>query len=104
MKVALVHDWFIGLGGAEQVFRQMHLCYPEADIFSLIDFLNEEDRDYIMLGKTSKVSYLQKVPFVRKNYRFLFPFFHHAIEKFDLSRYDLNPFVFACGGQRNKGT
>lgn len=33
MKVALVHDWFIG-GGAERVVEQLHKMYPQAPIYT----------------------------------------------------------------------
>ena len=44
MKIALVQDWFVVNGGAEKVVKEIVHLYPEADIFSLVDFLSAEDR------------------------------------------------------------
>lgn len=89
MKVALVHDWFNDIGGAEKVVREILLCYPEADVFSLIDFYDEQKRKKYLLGKRSKTSFIQNIPLSKKFYRFLFPLFPLAIEGLDLSGYDL---------------
>ncbi len=88
MKVAIVHDWCVVYGGAERVLEQIIDCYPEADIFTLIDRVPEEQRGFLR-GKQPKTSFLQRIPFVEHLYRkllFLMPF---AIEQFDLSGYDL---------------
>ncbi len=44
MKVAIVHDWLVTYAGAERVLEQMLLCYPGADLFSVIDFLAPDER------------------------------------------------------------
>ena len=88
MKVAIVHDWCVIYGGAERVLEHIIDCYPEADVFSLIDYVPEEQRHFLR-GKTPRTSFLQKIPFVKHIYRkllFLMPF---AIEQFDLREYDL---------------
>jgi hypothetical protein len=53
MKLALVQDWFSVNGGAEKVVRELVDMYPDADIFSLVDFLSETDRQEILKGKKS---------------------------------------------------
>ena len=35
MRIALVHDYLCGLGGAERVFEYMCQEFPEADIYTL---------------------------------------------------------------------
>lgn len=89
MKVAVVHDWFNDIGGAEKVVREILVCYSEADVFSLIDFYDEHKREKYLLGKIAKTSFIQNIPFSKKFYRFLFPLFPRAIESLDLSKYDL---------------
>lgn len=88
MRVAVVHDWLYTLGGAEQVLRQILQCYPDADVFTLFDALTPEDREKIGFKK-AKVSFLQRMPFIRKKHRAYLPLMPIAIEQFDLSRYDL---------------
>jgi len=89
MKVAIVHDWFVVKGGAEKVVKQMLECFPSAEVFSLFDFLSPEDRKEIMKDKKVKVSFMQKLPFAKKNYRYFFPVFSKAIESISLKGFDL---------------
>jgi glycosyltransferase involved in cell wall biosynthesis len=86
MKVAIVHDWLVVSGGAEKVLEQMIACFPQADIFSLVDFL--EDRS-IVHNKLVKTSFIQRLPYAKKKYRAYLPLMPLAIEQFDLSGYDL---------------
>lgn len=88
MKVAIVHDWLVTYGGAERVLEQMLLIYPEADLFSLYDFIPEGQRGFI-LNKKVTTSFLQKMPFAKSKYRSYLPLMPLAIEQFDLSQYDL---------------
>ena len=41
MKTAIVHDWLVTYAGAERVLEQMLAVYPDADLYSLIDFVPE---------------------------------------------------------------
>lgn len=87
-KIAIVHDWLPVLGGAEKVVEQLLRIYPDADIFTLFDFLSREEAPFLQ-GVKVTTSSLQKFPFVEKYYRNLLPLFPYAIEQFDLSKYDL---------------
>src|SRR3954451_1508663 len=88
MRVAVVHDWLYVLGGAEQVLREILHCYPEADVFTLFDFLTPEERSKLGFEK-AHTSYLQKMPLMRSKHRSYLPLMPMAIEQFDLSSYDL---------------
>jgi glycosyltransferase involved in cell wall biosynthesis len=88
VKTAIVHDWFVTYGGADRVVEQMLNCFPDADLFGLIDFLPEEQRHYIQ-GKRINTSFLQHLPFARSRYRKYFPLMPIAVEQFDVSQYDL---------------
>lgn len=88
MKVAIIHDWLVTYAGAERILEQIIDLYPDADLFSLIDFLPADKRFFIK-NKKVRTSFLQHFPFVRKKYRSYLPFFPRAIESFDLSGYDL---------------
>lgn len=99
MKIAVVHDWLVTFGGAERVLEQILKLYPEADIFTLYDFLPDEDRDFLK-NKKITTSFLQKFPFAKKKYRSYLPLMPLAIEQFDLSEYDLiisNSYAVAKG-------
>ncbi|MGG4016623.1 glycosyltransferase family 4 protein [Priestia megaterium] len=88
MKVAIVHDWLVTYAGAEKVLTEILKVYPNADIFSLVDFFNDKDREKIM-GKRSRTTIIQKFPLAKKKYRNYLSFMPYAIEQLDLSAYDL---------------
>ena len=86
LKVAIVHDWLVVSGGAEKVLQNIIECFPDADLFSLVDFM--EDRACIK-DKPVRTSFIQRLPFARKRYRAYLPLMPIAIEQLDLSSYDL---------------
>ena len=88
MKVAIVHDWLVTYAGAERVLEQIIRLYPDADLFSLIDFIPEGERGFIQ-NKQVTTSFIQKLPRAKTGYRSYFPLFPLAIEQFDLSAYQL---------------
>ena len=88
MKVAIVHDWLVTYAGAERVLEQMLHVYPEADLFTLVDFLPKGEREFIG-NRSTKRSFIQKLPFAKKKYRLYLPLMPFAVEQFDLSAYDL---------------
>ncbi|MBI5675570.1 MAG: glycosyltransferase family 4 protein [Nitrospirae bacterium] len=88
MKTAIVHEWLISYAGSERVLGQIAGLYPDADIYSLLDFLPDGERDFIF-NKHVNTSFIQKLPMAKEKYRnylLLMPF---AIKRFDLSGYDL---------------
>ena len=87
-KIAIVHDWLTVYGGAERVLEQMLACYPGADLFSVVDFLPEGQRGFI-LDKPVTTSFIQRLPFAQAKYRNYLPLMPVAVEQFDLSGYDL---------------
>ena len=89
MRVAIIHDWLVTNAGAEKVLKAIVECYPNADIFSLVNFLDDEQRQEVILGKSVQTSFIQKLPFAQKHFRNYLPLFPKAIESFDLSGYDL---------------
>jgi glycosyltransferase involved in cell wall biosynthesis len=88
LKVAIVHDWLPLIAGAEKVLKELLAIYPEADVFTIFDFLSEEERATFGDVKIT-TSYLNRLPKVKKYYRNLLLFCTQAIEDFDLSEYDL---------------
>lgn len=88
MKVAIVHDWLTVYAGAEKVLEQLLKLYPQADIFTMIDFLPAKDRSFLKGHKITS-SFIQKFPFIQTKYRSYLPLMPFAVEQFDLSKYDL---------------
>lgn len=105
MKIAIVHDWLVTNAGAEKVLKEIVSLYPEADIFSLVEFLSKEEKKVILNDKEVKTSFIQKLPFSRKIFRNYLPYFIKAIESFNLSKYDLiisSSWAVAKGVKKNE--
>ena len=88
MKVAIVHEWISTYAGSERVLEQMITCFPEADVFAVVDFLPEKER-FFLQGKVPKVSIIQDLPLARRHFRHYLPLMPLAVGQFDLSGYDL---------------
>jgi glycosyltransferase involved in cell wall biosynthesis len=86
VRIAIVHDWLVTYAGAERVLEQIVACFPDADLFALVDFL--EDRSFLR-GKPVKTTFIQKLPRARAKYRSYLPLMPFAVEQFDLSAYDV---------------
>ena len=89
MKIAIVHDWFVNPGGAENVIQAIIDIFPDADLFSVVDFFDDEQRKKYLIGKQTKNTFIQKLPFAKKKYRAYLPLMPFAIEQLDLTEYDL---------------
>lgn len=87
-RVAIIHEWLVTFGGSENVVVELLKLFPQADIFSVVDFLPAEDREKLC-GKRATTSFIQRLPFAAKRYRSYLPFMPLAVEQFDLSGYDL---------------
>ena len=99
MKVAIVHEWLTTWAGSELVLEQMIACYPQADLFAVIDFLEESHRPRIQ-GKRARTTFIQRLPFARTRFWNYLPLMPLAVEQLDLSGYDLvisNSHAFAKG-------
>ena len=88
MKTAIVHEWLVKYAGSERVMEQMLMAYPDADVFSLVEFLDDNLRTFIQ-SPSITTSFLQQLPFARSHFRQYLPLMPLAIEQFDLSPYDL---------------
>jgi glycosyltransferase involved in cell wall biosynthesis len=88
VKVAFVHDWLVTYAGAERVLEQMLSLYPEADLYTMVDFLPPGQRSFLG-GRQPQASFIQRLPGARRHYRSYLPLMPLAVEQFDLSAYDL---------------
>lgn len=88
MKTAIIAEWLCNYAGSERVLEQIIACFPEADIFAVVDFVPEAERAFLQ-GKRPITSFVQNLPFARKHFRYYLPLMPLAVEQFDLSGYDL---------------
>jgi len=86
-RVALVHDFLVGVRGAERVFLEICDLYPDADVFSPI--YDEQGTEGRLAGRNVQTSFLQRVRPGKRTFRGLLPLYPAAIRSFDLSGYDL---------------
>jgi len=88
MKVAIVHDFLVKLGGAERVVKAISDMFPEAPIYSLV--YDENAVGKVFPKDKVKTSFIQDYPkFIRKRYQFLIPKMPRAIEELNFEEYDL---------------
>ncbi|HRN27944.1 MAG TPA: glycosyltransferase, partial [Ignavibacteriaceae bacterium] len=89
LKTAIVHEWLVNYAGSEKCVESFTNICPDATVYSLVDFLNEEQREIILKGKFAQTSFIQKLPSANTRHRYYLPLFPKAIESFDLSDYDI---------------
>ena len=87
-RVAIVCDWLVSYAGAERVLEKMLEVFPKADLFCVVDFIPEVEREFLQY-KNTKTTFIQKIPAARKYYRSYLPLMPLAIEQLDVSAYDL---------------
>jgi glycosyltransferase involved in cell wall biosynthesis len=87
MRVALVHDWLTGMRGGEKVLEVLCELYPDADLFTLFHLPGAVSPT--IERRRIVTSFVQHLPMAARYYRRYLPLFPAAIERFDLSAYDL---------------
>src|SRR5271170_3142208 len=93
-KIAIVHDNFAQMGGAERVAETIHNLFPKADLYSTLAV-----RERLSVGLRSariETTWMQYLPARAKLYRHYFCLYPFAVENMDLSRYDL--VISSCFG------
>ena len=88
IKVAIVHDWLVTYAGAERLLEEVINCFPEADLFAIVDFIPQNERGFLK-HTPAKTSSIHTPPLSTKNYSAYLPFTPLAVEQFDLSGYDI---------------
>ncbi len=84
LKVAIVCDWLMGIGGAERVVYELHKLYPEAPIYT-----SQYDSGAIDWFKDAVIhtTWLQRLP---KSLKKFLPLLRaYTFSRLDLSDYDL---------------
>jgi glycosyltransferase involved in cell wall biosynthesis len=105
-RIAFILDALPAIGGGEKTLFAALEVFPDADIFTLI--YNKDGFRYSPIAKKEiTTSYLNKLPFAQTHHRLLLPLMPHAIERFDLCRYDTVvsfSYAVAHGVRANSGT
>jgi glycosyltransferase involved in cell wall biosynthesis len=87
LRIALVHDWLLNIGGAERVLKTLHEIFPPAPVYTL--FYDKKFTDKFIPDADIRPSFLQKTYRAMGTHKLLLPLLPTAIESLDLSEYDL---------------
>ena len=97
-KIALVHDYFVQMGGAEKVVEAMHDSFPSSPVYTTVALPRMlPDR---LRAADIRTSALQRLPAMDRRFRHYFMLYPFAVENFDLSQYDL---IFSSSSGYAKG-
>ncbi|QBJ08909.1 glycosyltransferase family 4 protein [Rahnella aquatilis] len=88
VSVGIVADWLVTFAGSEKVIAEFIKLYPNADIYSVVDFLSDESRKKFY-GKEATTSFIQRLPFAKKKYQQYLPLMPLAIEQLDVTEHDI---------------
>jgi glycosyltransferase involved in cell wall biosynthesis len=87
MRIALVHDYFTQLGGAEKVVEALYRMLPQAIVFATITDPNRIPP--ALEGVDIQTSCMQRLPAIDRFYRHYFPLYPIGVATLDLSGFDL---------------
>jgi glycosyltransferase involved in cell wall biosynthesis len=87
MKIAVVHDYFTQLGGAEKVVEELMRMLPGAALHSTVALPDRMPPGLTDVPVTT--SWMQGLPGMREYYRLYFLVYPLALPSLDLSQYDL---------------
>jgi glycosyltransferase involved in cell wall biosynthesis len=88
-STAITHEWLVNYAGSERVVESFTNIWKDAEVYALVDFLDDEQRKIILKGKKTNTTFIQKLPLAKKRHRYYLPLFPTAIERLDLSEYKL---------------
>jgi glycosyltransferase involved in cell wall biosynthesis len=87
MKIAVIHDYFTQLGGAEKVAEELYRMLPDPALFATVAFpdcMPGQLKDVLV-----RTSWMQNLPGIERYYRLYFLLYPFAVSDIDLSDYDL---------------
>ncbi|AJF75345.1 glycosyl transferase family 1 [Raoultella ornithinolytica] len=88
VNVGIVADWFITYAGSEKVVAEFIKVFPEAELYSVVDFLSEENKKHFQ-NKKINTTFIQNLPKAKNKYQTYLPFMPLAIEQLDVSSHDI---------------
>ena len=87
MKIAVVHDYFTQLGGAEKVTEELMRLLPGAALHSTVALPDRLPPGLVNVPITT--SWMQRLPGMSQHYRLYFLLYPLAVPSLDLSGFDL---------------
>ena len=87
LKIALVHYFLVNKRGGEKVFYTLAELFPGADTYALV--VDKKIQPHRVLSRLKATSFVQHLPFSISHFRHYFFLYPFAVQKFNLSNYDL---------------
>lgn len=88
MKIAIIQEWLVTVGGSDKVVKAILDVFPDADIYTLV--AKKEICDELGIPwERVHTSFIQNLPFGKSKHRAYLPLFPFALEQFDLRGYDV---------------
>lgn len=87
LKIAIVVEELTQLGGAERLLDYYLELFPKVPVFTLV--WDDEKTQHRYRGFDIRPSFIQRLPFGVKKYKFYLPLMPRAVESFKLDEYDL---------------
>jgi glycosyltransferase involved in cell wall biosynthesis len=87
MQIAVVHDYFTQMGGAERVAEELARMLPSASLYTTVAMPDLMPPG--LVGRPIETSWMQHLPSMKRYYRLYFLLYPLAVRSLDLSRYDL---------------
>src|SRR6266545_3268931 len=84
MRVAIVHDWLLGMRGGEKCLEVFCELFPKADLYTLI--YAPDGVSSIIRRMKIHTSWVNRMPWVGRTYRYYLPLFPRIIKPFDNTR------------------
>lgn len=88
MRLAIVHEYFCNLGGADTVARVLHEIFPDAPVYTLQVYDRHRAHEWLR-GMELRTSFIQRLPFAGRAHQIFLPLMPYAIEQFDFSAFDV---------------
>jgi len=73
VKIAIIHDWLLGMRGGEKCLEAILELYPDSDVYTA--FYNPKNISKEISSKKVYTSVLNKIPFFSNIHRFLLPLY-----------------------------
>jgi glycosyltransferase involved in cell wall biosynthesis len=87
MKIAIVYDYMLQMGGGERVIRALHAIFPDAPIYTTVYAPERLDPDFREMD--IRTSFIDRLPLSHRKFELYVPLYAFAMEQFDFRDYDV---------------
>ncbi len=86
-RIAIVHEWLTGMRGGEKCVEALCEVFPDATLFTLVHAPGSVSATIERMP--IRTSFIQHLPKAIQKYRHYLPLFPTAVERFDMSGFDI---------------